>query len=93
MSQVGVYQGLELVDEPVNELWWKVQLEELDRDEPIVFRVIRAKNRSECPCAYLMKNAKWAECFRMSGARGFRLQCVLLEDPEPAPLLGRLGAT
>jgi hypothetical protein len=60
------------------ELGGKVQLEELDSDKTIVFGMIRAENRSECPCANLVKNAKWAECFRVSGARGFRVQWVLL---------------
>ena len=78
MGQVGVDERLQFRDELMNELGEKVQLEELDRDEPIVFGMIRAKNRSECPCANLVKNAKWAECFRVSGARGFRVQWVLL---------------
>jgi len=80
MCQVGVDERLQLGNKLMNELGRNVQLEEFDCNESIVFGVIRTKNRSECPCAYLMKNAKGAECFRVSGARGFRVQCVLLES-------------
>ena len=83
MRQVGVDQRLQFGNELMNELRRKVKLEELDRNQPIVFGVIRAKNRSECPCANLVKNAKWAECFRVSGARGFRVQWVLLGVLRP----------
>jgi hypothetical protein len=91
MRQVGVDQRLQFRNELVNELRRKVKLEELDRNQTIVFGVIRAKNRSECPRANLVKNAEWAECFRVSGARGFRVQWVLLGVLRPHGLRAPCG--
>jgi hypothetical protein len=49
----------------------EVQLEQLDRDQPLSFRVVAAKYRSQGPRAYLMKNAKRSErIWRRAGGFG-----------------------
>ncbi len=65
---------LELGDELVNALGRKVELEQLDRDQPFARRVVRAKHWSQRAGANLMKNTKRSERVRERSASSFRVQ-------------------
>jgi len=58
MRQTGRDKPIELRREPVRLIGRQIELEQLDRDEPLAIGVVRAENGSERPGADLMKNAK-----------------------------------
>ena len=74
MRQIGRDQLLEFGDELVRALRRKIEPEQLDRDETILFRLIRAKHGTERARADLMKNAKWTESVRRRRAGSVRVQ-------------------
>jgi hypothetical protein len=58
----------------VDPLRRQIELEELDRDEPLAFRIVRPEHRSESPCTDLMKNTKRSERIWRRCAGSFRVQ-------------------
>ncbi len=74
MREIGGDQPLELGDEPVHLFRRKVELEDLDGDEPLALRVERAKDRPQRPRPNLMKNSKRSERVWRRRAGGFRVQ-------------------
>jgi hypothetical protein len=58
----------------VHALWWEIEPEELDGDQLVLLRIVGTKNRTQCACSDLMKNAKRTERPRMRGAGSFRVQ-------------------
>jgi hypothetical protein len=74
VREVGVNQRLELSHEPGHAIRWKIESEEFDGNELVLPRIVGAKDRTQCACSDLMKNAKRTECPRMRSAGSFRVQ-------------------
>ena len=74
VRQVRSDELLEFGDEPVHALGREIEPEELDRDEPVLLRFVRAKHRAERTRADLMENPKWTEGVRRRSAGSFRVQ-------------------
>ena len=74
MRQIGGDQTFERRDELMDTLGRQIELEELDRDEPLAFRIVRPKHRSESPRTDLMKNTKRSERVWRRCAGSFRVQ-------------------
>ena len=74
MREVGVNQGLQLGYDPVNVIGWEIESEELDGNQLVLLRIVGTKNRTQCACSDLMKDAKRTERPRMRGAGSFRVQ-------------------
>jgi hypothetical protein len=74
MREVGGNQRLQLAHEPVHALVWEIELEELDGNQLVLIRIVGTKNRTQCACSDLMKNAKRTERPRMRSAGSFRVQ-------------------
>jgi hypothetical protein len=65
MRKVGVDQRLELGNEALGPLALQIELEQLDRDKPVLVGVVRTEYRTERARADLVKDAKWTKCLRM----------------------------
>ena len=65
MREVGVDQRLELGNEALGPLALQIELEQLDRDKPVLVGVVRTEYRTERARADLVKDAKWTKCLRM----------------------------
>lgn len=74
VREVGRDQLLEFGDEPVRSIRRKIQTEPLYRDELVLLRIVRAKNRTERARADLMENAKWTEGIRRRSTGSVRVQ-------------------
>ena len=74
MREIRGDQPLQFVDELMDALRRKVELEQFDRDEPIAVWFVRAEDGSESPGADLVENAEWTEGVRGAGIRSFRVQ-------------------
>ena len=74
VRQVGGDQPLELGDEPMHALGRQIQTEQLDRDQPVVLGIVRAKHGSQCAGANLMKNTEGTEGVRRRSASSVRVQ-------------------
>ena len=82
MRQAGRDDRLELGDEPVDAIGREIEAEELDRDQPILVRIVRAKNRAESAGANLMKDSKWTKHVGRCSTHSFRLQRKLLSGRQ-----------
>jgi hypothetical protein len=58
----------------VHAIGWKIESEELDGNQLVLFGIVGPKNRTQCACSDLMKNAKRTERPRMRSAGSFRVQ-------------------
>jgi len=74
MREVSVNQRLQLGHEPVHAIGWEIESEELDGNELVLLGIVGAKDRAQCACSDLMKNAKRTERPRMRSAVSFRVQ-------------------
>jgi hypothetical protein len=74
VRQIGGNQPFECGDQLMNTLRRQIELEELDGDEPLTFRVVRPKDGPEGPRTDLMKNTKRSERVWRGYAGGFRVQ-------------------
>ena len=74
MGQVRGDQLFEFGDEPMHALRRQIEPEEFDRDEPILFGLVRPKNGAERTRADLMENPEWTECVRRRSAGSVRVQ-------------------
>ena len=74
MREIRGDQPLQFVDELMDALRRKVELEQFDRDEPIAVGFVRAEDGSESSGADLVENAEWTEGVRGAGIRSFRVQ-------------------
>ena len=74
MRQIGGDQTFERADELVDPLRRQIEFEELDRDEPLAFRIVRPEHRSKSPRTDLMKNTKRSECIWRRCGGSFRVQ-------------------
>ena len=74
--------GGPLGDEPVDAIGREIEAEELDRDQPILVRIVRAKNRAESAGANLMKDSKWTKHVGRCSTHSFRLQRKLLSGRQ-----------
>jgi hypothetical protein len=52
----------------------EIESEELDGDQLVLLRIVGTKNRTQCACSDLMKNAKRTKRPRMRRAGSFRVQ-------------------
>jgi len=67
-------QLFEFGDELVHTLGRQIETEELDGDEPIAVRFVRAQHRAQRTRTDLMKHAKWTEGIGGRRADSFRVQ-------------------
>ena len=74
VRQIGRDQLFELGDQAVRSVRRKIQTEPLDRDELLLLRIVRPKNRTEGARADLMENAKWTEGVRRRSTGGVGVQ-------------------
>jgi hypothetical protein len=74
MGELGGDQTFERPDEPVNPLRRQIEFEELDRNEPLAFRIVRPEHRSKSPRTDLMKNTKRSERIWRRCGGSFRVQ-------------------
>ena len=74
VRQAGRNDPVELSHQPVDTLGRQIELEQLDGNQMLAARIIRAKHRPERPRSNLMKNPKRPERVRRRGAGSFRVQ-------------------
>ena len=74
MREVGVNQCLQLSHKAVHAVGREIESEELDSNQLVLFRIVGTKNRTQCACSDLMKNAKRTERPWMRSAGSFRVQ-------------------
>src|SRR6185436_65358 len=79
VRQVGGDQSLELGDQLVSALGRKIDTKNFDGNEPILFRLVGAKDRAKSTGADLVKHAKRSESVGRRSAGSVRVQRVLLE--------------
>jgi len=74
MREVGVNQRLQLSHQPAHAIGRKIELEELDGNQLVLLGIVGTKDRTQCACSDLMKNAKRTERPWMRSAGSFRVQ-------------------
>ena len=74
MRQVGCDNRLELADQAMNAVGWKIEAKTFDRDETIGLGVICAVDRPQRTRSDLMQHAKWTEGVGRRAAGSFRVQ-------------------
>src|SRR3954453_23372089 len=74
MIELRIDEAFELGNELMHALGRQVEVEQLDGDEALARRVVRAKHGAQRPGANLMKNTKRSERVRERTARRFRVQ-------------------
>ena len=74
VRQIGGDQPLEFGDELMPALRRQVEFEQLDGDEPLARRIVRAKHRSQGSRTNLMKNSKRSEGVRRRSASSVSVQ-------------------
>ena len=74
VREPGGDQLLEFGDQLVRAFRREVEFEQLDGDEPLACRIVRAKHRSQGSCTNLMKNSKPSECVGRRSASSVSVQ-------------------
>ena len=74
MPEVSRDQPLEHGNELTEAVGCQAQRENLDADDAIALRVVRAEHRAQCPGTDLVKYAKWTQRVGGRGAGGVRVQ-------------------
>ena len=74
MSEAGRNQPFELSHQLMDTFGWQIEPEGFDGDEPIAFRIVRAKDGTYSTGANLMENPEWTENVWRRRSRSVRLQ-------------------